>query len=86
MPALTRRYDCSAPHCETRYKQVGIRASAARALLEVSESGGPTTFAHSGIMRALNHGKQNPEREPRPISWRSGPKRDRGRRHRPICL
>ena len=34
------------------------------ALILVAERGGPTMFARIGMMRALNHGKPNPELEP----------------------
>jgi hypothetical protein len=38
--------------------------AAMEALILVAERGGPTMFARIGIMRALNHGKPNPELEP----------------------
>ena len=39
--------------------------AAAEALLLVAEHWGPTMFARIGIMRALNHGKPNPDLGPR---------------------
>jgi hypothetical protein len=39
-------------------------ASPMEALILVAERGGPTMFARIGMMRALNHGKPNPELEP----------------------
>lgn len=39
--------------------------AAMEALILVAEGGGPTMFARIGIMRAFNHGKMDPEIEPR---------------------
>ncbi|MCP3459595.1 hypothetical protein [Bradyrhizobium sp. CCGUVB23] len=39
--------------------------AAMEALILVAEQGGPTMFARIWIMRALNHGKSDPEVQPR---------------------